>query len=160
MKLKHKIISSALALGLTATIVQPISNIQTSNSEVSAAATVINATRPQHEKIGSTFSKTSTVSRGELVKLSKYADGDKTNKNISTGIASAIVTSPVTGVGLSVASGTVTSIISAYVPHYSDNINATLKKSTKKKFKIKAEYSWVSDGGRQGYYKLTNLKFA
>lgn len=158
MNLKHKIISSALAFGLTATIVQPVPNIQTSNSEVSAASTVINATRSQHQKIGSTFSKTSTVSRSELVKLSKYADGDKRNKNIATGMASAIVTSPVNSVGLSATSGMATSIISAYIPHYSDNINAALKKSTKKKFKIKAEYSWVSDGGRQGYYKLSNLK--
>lgn len=147
---KNKILTALIATSLLSSVATytPISN----HSHVAeAAGTSITATKKLIEKYGTDgFNTSTTVTRSELNRLANQGSSEKEYSGHLRGIVTALILYPVApeaGFGLGVASD----LMSGLIPHYSDQLNSTLKKSTAKKFKLTMHWRYIRHGAGKYY---------
>ena len=125
-------------------------------SEVEASGNTIPATKKLYKKYGSKgFNQSKTVSRSELNKIAKAASSNKGIRDVAISVGAGLITSPLSPY-LSVPAGVATSIATQALPHSSNQLNSTLKKSSAKKFKLTAHYRFVRHGADK-YYVVSHF---
>ncbi|MFT0802841.1 hypothetical protein VSK91_15080 [Bacillus swezeyi] len=109
------------------------------------------------KKIGHTFSTTTTISRKELIKISDYIDNREAGRNAQLGIATTILTAPLSP-KISIGAGVGVALLSSYVNTNGKIVSSKLKNSTKKSFKVKITYIYRWAGSNDGYYYIDSVK--
>ncbi|MFJ8261057.1 hypothetical protein ACIQ4I_03725 [Rummeliibacillus sp. NPDC094406] len=109
------------------------------------------------KKIGYSFSTTKTISRKELNQISKYFDDTETNKIVQAGIATTILTTPLSP-KISISAGLGVTLLTSYVKTQGKMVSKKLKESSSKKFKVKISYYYRQTGSNDGYYSISKIK--
>lgn len=129
-----------------------------SASNVSANVDSVFFAHPSKAKeIGHSFSTTQTISKKELLDISKYLDDQKKNKSAAAGIATTILSTPL-GAYASIPAGVAVSALTSYSQTNADLVSNKLKVSSDKTFKVKISYKYRQAGSNQGYYMISNVK--
>lgn len=157
MKIFKKISITFLTTSLLVTglnLQESTPNTFTNNAE--AATNSIRATPKLIKKYGSSgFTTKTTVTRAELNKLANARDKDMALGKRLTSIALGVASLPVGGIA-SVGVGTATDILIGKIPNYADQLNATLKKSSAKKFTLYAHWRFLRHGADK-YYVVSSF---
>ncbi|KTT84866.1 hypothetical protein RSA37_13050 [Mammaliicoccus sciuri] len=150
MKRKSKFLLIILSIILTTTVIYSSTNINTANTAtISAKGKIYKKYGPNGFKI------TKTISRKKLNAIATKSTNNKNARNTSASLASVFVTAPL-GPYASISSGVATTLIINALPHSSDSLNATLKKSSAKKFKVTAHYRFIRKGADK-YYIISHF---
>ncbi|WOS97026.1 hypothetical protein [Nosocomiicoccus massiliensis] len=126
------------------------------HNKAKAAGETIWASPKLYKKYGTKgFTTSTTVTRAELNKIAKQATGNKITRDVSISLGGTLIAIPLSPYA-SIATGVASTIIASTLPHSSDQLNNTLKKSSAKNFKLTAHYRYLRKGTDK-YYVVSHF---